>query len=97
MLDNLIGIGFSVEHDTGDNGIDIEMKNRVHEAIRGLPDRQREVICRMYGIEYNDALMEPMTQAQVADLIGITRQRICAIVKGAQEHIKKELERFYET
>ena len=86
----------SVEHNTGDNGIGIETKNRVRAAIGSLPSRQREVISRLYGIEYNNEVMEAMTQAQVADLLGITRQRICAIIKCANQHLMKELEKHYE-
>lgn len=87
----------SVEHQTTDSGINIEMRNRLKTAVKKLSNRQNEVISRMYGLEYNGEIMEPMTQAQVADLIGISRQRICAIVNCSMSYLKTELEKFYET
>jgi RNA polymerase sigma factor (sigma-70 family) len=87
----------SVEHQTTDSGINIEMRNRLRNAVKKLSDRQNEVISRMYGFDYNDEIMEPMNQAQVADLIGISRQRVCAIVSSSMKYLKTELEKYYET
>lgn len=86
----------SIEHNMGDSGISIEMRNRIQKAVAGLPARQREVISRMFGFQYNGETMDAMTQAQVADFAGITRQRICAIVKKANENLKIELGKHYE-
>jgi DNA-directed RNA polymerase specialized sigma subunit len=77
-------------------GIGIEVKKNVHRAVSKLPPRQCEVISRMFGLEYNNEILEPMSQAQVADHIGISRQRICAIIKGSLARLHKELEKSYE-
>jgi RNA polymerase sigma factor (sigma-70 family) len=87
----------SIEHNLGETNISFEMKKRIKAALNKLPDRQNEVISRMFGFEFGGEVMEPMTQAQVADVIGITRQRICAIVSCAMIHLKKELEKYNET
>ena len=87
----------SVEHQTTDSGVNTEMRNRLKNAVKKLSDRQNEVISRMYGFEFNGEIMEPMSQAQVADLIGISRQRICAIVSNSMDYLKTELGPFYET
>lgn len=87
----------SVEHNFGETSISLEMKKRIKNALSKLPARQNEVICRMFGLEYGGETMEPMIQAQVADVMGITRQRICAIVACSMEHLKKELEKYHET
>jgi RNA polymerase sigma factor (sigma-70 family) len=86
----------SVDQNVYDLGISAETKRGIHQAVSRLPDRQCEVISRMFGLEYNGEMLGQMTQAQVADFLGITRQRICAIVSSALIKLKKELKELYE-
>ncbi len=77
-------------------GLNLSACHKIRDSVFKLPARQREVISKMYGFEYNGEKLMPMTQAQVADHIGITRQRVCAIVTCAMTRLKDELGGLYE-
>ena len=45
---------------------------RVTEWLAGMPDRQREILCRRYGLGGFD----PQTLECIAQRVGVTRERV---------------------
>lgn len=94
--DNSDHICKAIAIDNNQYGISNEAKRRINAYISKLPERHQEVICRMFGFEYHGEIMGEMTQAQIADTLGITRQRICAIINSAFEKLRQELKECYD-
>lgn len=60
-------------------------RERVLAAIRGLPDRQRQVVVLRY--------LEDLGPAEVADLLGITKEAVASSLNRALDSLRKKLGR----
>jgi RNA polymerase sporulation-specific sigma factor len=58
-----------------------------------LDDREREIICKRYGIPFNGKICKPMTQREIAKELNISRSYISRIEKKALEKLRKRFER----
>lgn len=58
-----------------------------------LTDRERDIICRRYGIQDKNGLVcRPLTQREIAKKLGISRSYISRIEKKALEKLRKRFE-----
>ena len=65
-----------------------DMKNNITDWVYQLTDKQREVICRRYGLcGYENSTLE-----QVAKELGVTRERVRQIQMDALKRLKEILE-----
>ncbi len=76
---------------------DVELKinsEKLYRYIREeLTDREREIICRRYGVpDLNGAVCKPQTQREIAQSMGISRSYISRIEKHALEKLKSRFE-----
>lgn len=60
-------------------------REQVLAAIRGLPDRQRQVVILRY--------LEDLPPAEVADLLGISKEAVASSLNRALESLRKKLGR----
>ncbi len=84
LVDSLADEGSSSHEDQiQENGI----KQNITGWVFELPEKQREVICRRYGLcGYEDATLE-----QVAQELGVTRERVRQIQMDALKQLKEIL------
>lgn len=59
----------------------------LRQAVRELPDREREILCMRYGLEGRKEL----TQKEVAVKLGISQSYISRIEKRIMEKLRKEI------
>lgn len=64
-----------------------EEAGRLRKLVEQLPARQRQVILLRYGLTGQP----PLTQQQVADLLGISRSYISRIEKAAVEKLRGQM------
>ena len=63
-----------------------EMENaRLREAIEGMPDRQRRVLVRRYGLDD----WEPATLTELGGELGLTRERIRQLQRNAERQLRE--------
>lgn len=72
---------------------DVELKiysEKLYKYIKEeLTDREREIICKRYGVPNIDgALCKPLTQREIAKQLGISRSYISRIEKRALEKLR---------
>lgn len=60
-------------------------RERVLSAIRGLPDRQRQVVVLRY--------LEDLSPAEVADLLGISKEAVASSLNRALDSLREKLGR----
>ncbi len=58
-----------------------------------LDDRERQIICKRYGLNSEEGVSKPMTQKEVAKELSISRSYVSRIEKKAIEKLKNEFER----
>lgn len=63
-------------------------RDRLHEAIRELPQRDREIMCMRFGL-YDGS---EMTQKEVADALGISQSYISRLEKRILGQLRQRLE-----
>jgi RNA polymerase primary sigma factor len=62
-----------------------EMENdQLWESIEGMPDRERRVLVRRYGLDDR----EPATLAEVGAELGITRERVRQLQRNAERQLR---------
>lgn len=59
-----------------------ELRRDVREAVRALPDRQREIVSKHY--------FDGLTLEDIAQSEGVTRERVRQIEEGAMERLRKD-------
>jgi len=64
-------------------------KNTLRAAVERLPDREKEVIKRRYGL---DGDRDPVSLEQIGRELGITRERVRQIEQRALEHLAGQRE-----
>ncbi len=72
---------------------DVELKIDSEKLYRfideELDDREREIICKRYGIpDKNGRVCQPLTQREIAKQLGISRSYISRIEKKALEKLR---------
>ncbi len=72
---------------------DVELKIDSEKLYRfideELDDREREIICKRYGIpDKNGRVCQPLTQREIAKQLGISRPYISRIEKKALEKLR---------
>lgn len=75
-------------HSPEDETIQIETSRLLFEAINELPEREREVILHMAGL---DETVDPLTLREVGDLMKLSHERIRQIRDKALGRLKKKL------
>jgi RNA polymerase primary sigma factor len=62
-----------------------EMENaRLREAIEGMPDRERRVLVRRYGLDDR----EPATLTELGGELGLTRERVRQLQRNAERQLR---------
>jgi RNA polymerase primary sigma factor len=62
-----------------------EMENaQLWESIEGMPDRERRILVRRYGLDDR----EPATLAEVGAELGITRERVRQLQRNAERQLR---------
>ena len=62
-----------------------EMENaRLRESIEGMPDRERRVLVRRYGLDDR----EPATLAELGAELGLTRERVRQLQRNAERQLR---------
>ena len=69
-----------------------EEKQYIHDAVKRLPPRDRDIICMRFGF-FNGG--REMTQKEVADKLGISQSYISRLEKKIIADLKKEINGFY--
>lgn len=70
--------------------LDINSEKLYHYIEECLDEREREIICKRYGIPDKDGnLCKPMTQNEIAKRLRISRSYISRIEKRALEKLRK--------
>ena len=59
----------------------------LRQAVRELPQREREIVCMRFGLEG----MKELTQKEVAQKMGISQSYISRLEKRIMQKLKKEL------
>ncbi len=77
---------------------DVELKINSEKLYRfikeELTDREREIICKRYGIENTDgSVCKPLTQREIADNMNLSRSYISRIEKRALEKLRARFEK----
>ena len=69
-----------------------DMENaRFREAIEGMPDRERRVLVRRYGLDDRG----PATLAELGDELGVTRERARQLQRNAERRLRKVMTHAY--
>lgn len=76
---------------------DVELKinsEKLYKFIdEELDDREREIICKRYGVTDRDgSVCKPLTQREIAKSMGISRSYISRIEKRALEKLRARFE-----
>ena len=58
-----------------------------------LDDRERDIIVKRYGLSVNGKASRPLTQREVADMLGISRSYVSRIEKKAIDKLKSEFDK----
>ena len=70
--------------------LSIESEKLYRYISEELDDREREIICKRYGIaDIDGSICKPMTQREIAKQMGISRSYISRIEKKALEKLNK--------
>jgi RNA polymerase primary sigma factor len=71
-----------------------DMENaRFREAIEGMPDRERRVLVRRYGLDEQG----PATLAELSVELGVTRERARQLQRNAERRLRKVMTHAYVT
>ncbi len=87
---DILGSGVNVEDDVA-----LKMDSeRLYKYIEEeLDDREREIICKRYGIPNIDgSVCKPLTQQKIAESMNISRSYISRIEKRALEKLRARFE-----
>ena len=69
-----------------------DMENaRLREAIEGMPDRERRVLVRRYGLDERG----PATLAELGVKLGVTRERARQLQRNAERRLRKVMTHAY--
>ena len=69
-----------------------EMENALlREAIEGMPDRERHVLVRRYGLDDR----EPATLAELGAELGVTRERARQLQRNAERRLRTVMTHAY--
>jgi RNA polymerase primary sigma factor len=81
-------LGELIEDERAPDGLEVvirEMENdQLRESIEGMPDRERRVLVRRYGLDDR----EPATLAVVGAELGITRERVRQLQRNAERRLR---------
>lgn len=92
-IDPSLSIGESIADESADSAEDqiqcAEVENLISEWMGQLGEKQRVVIEHRYGLNG----CEPQTLEQLADLLGLTRERVRQIQIEALSHLRRILKR----
>ena len=89
LLSDILG----TDNDEVHKGIEQrEEKQYIHDAVKRLPPRDRDIICMRFGF-FNGG--REMTQKEFADKLGISQAYISRLEKKIIADLKKEINGFY--
>ncbi len=78
----------AVEEETLEEMTKAEDRNEIYRALGTLPKREREIIVMRFGLFGQ----EPLTQKEVADLLGISQSYISRLEKRIIDKMRHEIE-----
>ena len=84
VLSDVLGTDDDVVTSRLEENVDIQL---LHEALRGLPDREREIVNMRFGL----GGCKERTQKEVAEYMGISQSYISRLEKKIMQKLKKEL------
>jgi RNA polymerase sigma factor (sigma-70 family) len=86
-------ISQSLQSEKSESVEDPEIKKLIHSTLNTnkFNENQKKVVCYLYGIEYKGKVIGPMHQKEVAKQIGVSKQRIHAIIDVVKDKIKESL------
>lgn len=70
------------------SGLSMETIQKIHKALAGLSTKQREIICRVYGFEFDGLRFDPMSKTKCAEMLGISKQRVSQLCRTAVEKME---------
>ncbi len=68
---------------------DEEDKKTIRQALKGLDEREREIIVLRFGLDGSD---KELTQKEVADMLGISQSYISRLEKRIMTRLRNEME-----
>lgn len=84
LLSDILGTDEDMVSGRLEDDVDIQL---LREALRGLPDREREIVLMRFGLEGRKEL----TQKEVAQKMGISQSYISRLEKRIMLRLRKEL------
>ena len=88
LLSDILGTDEDMIMRPLEDDVDLQL---LRQALRELPDREREIVQMRFGIGTADG--EEKTQKEVADLLGISQSYISRLEKKIMQRLKKEIDR----
>ena len=84
LLSDILGTDENIVTGRMDDEVDLQL---LRQALKGLPDREREIVLMRYGLEGRTE----MTQKEVAQKMGISQSYISRLEKRIMSRLKKEI------
>ena len=79
--------------DIFNSGVNVENDVELKINSEKLTDREREIICKRYGVfDLDGSVCKPLTQREIANEMGISRSYISRIEKRAIEKLRARFE-----
>jgi len=84
VLSDILGTDENIVTGRLDDAVDIQL---LRQALRGLPDREREIVCMRFGLEGR----KERTQKEIAEYMGISQSYISRLEKKIMQKLRKEM------
>ena len=84
LLSDILGTDENIVTGRIEDEVDLQL---LRQALKGLPDREREIVLMRYGLEGRTE----MTQKEVAQKMGISQSYISRLEKRIMSRLKKEI------
>ena len=84
LLSDILGTDENIVTGRLEDDVDLHL---LRQALQGLPQREREIICMRYGL----CGFRELTQKEVAQKLGISQSYISRLEKRIMQRLKKEM------
>ena len=84
LLSDILGTDENIVTGRMDDEVDLQL---LRQALRGLPEREREIILMRFGLQGR----KEMTQKEVAQFMGISQSYISRLEKKIMQRLRKEI------
>jgi predicted XRE-type DNA-binding protein len=82
-----VNLANTIESRKEHHSLSEETMDKISTALMSLPIKQREIICRVYGFEFDGSKLDPMNKTECAEMLGITKQRVSQVCKTATDRM----------